>query len=37
MATEVKIPALGESIASGILAKWHVKDGDFVKSGDSLY
>jgi len=28
MSLEVKIPALGESINSGILAKWHVKDGD---------
>ena len=37
MATEVKIPALGESISSGILAAWHVKDGDTVSAGQSLY
>ncbi|MEO0054514.1 MAG: hypothetical protein RLZZ50_461, partial [Verrucomicrobiota bacterium] len=23
---EVKIPPLGESISSGVLAKWHVKN-----------
>jgi len=34
---EVKIPALGESISSGILAKWHVKDGDVVKRGQPLF
>ena len=34
---DVKIPALGESITSGILASWHVKDGDFVKKGQELY
>ena len=27
---EVKIPSMGESITSGVLAKWHVRDGDFV-------
>lgn len=37
MATEVKVPALGESISSGILAKWHVKSGDYVESGQTLY
>ena len=35
--TEVKIPALGESIASGILAKWHVKDGALVTRGQALF
>jgi 2-oxoglutarate dehydrogenase E2 component (dihydrolipoamide succinyltransferase) len=34
---EVKIPALGESISSGILAKWHVKDGDTVKRGQPIF
>jgi 2-oxoglutarate dehydrogenase E2 component (dihydrolipoamide succinyltransferase) len=28
---------MGESISSGILAKWHVKDGDAVKSGQALF
>ena len=37
MATEVKIPAMGESISSGILAAWHVKDGDYVEEGQALY
>jgi 2-oxoglutarate dehydrogenase E2 component (dihydrolipoamide succinyltransferase) len=37
MATEVKIPALGESITSGILAAWHVKSGDYVEKGQALF
>ncbi|NBD37496.1 MAG: 2-oxoglutarate dehydrogenase complex dihydrolipoyllysine-residue succinyltransferase [Verrucomicrobia bacterium] len=37
MATEVKIPALGESISSGILATWHVGDGDHVEQGQTLF
>ena len=37
MATEVKIPAMGESISSGILAAWHVKDGDHVEKDQVLY
>src|SRR5882762_4225220 len=34
---EVKIPPLGESISSGVLAKWHVKDGDAVKKNQPLF
>ncbi|TAG27932.1 MAG: 2-oxoglutarate dehydrogenase complex dihydrolipoyllysine-residue succinyltransferase [Verrucomicrobia bacterium] len=34
---EVKIPPLGESISSGILAKWHVKNGDTVKKDQPLF
>ncbi len=34
---EVKIPPMGESIASGILAKWHVKNGDLVKKDQPLF
>ena len=34
---EVKIPPMGESIASGILAKWHVKDGDVVAKDQPLF
>jgi 2-oxoglutarate dehydrogenase E2 component (dihydrolipoamide succinyltransferase) len=34
---EVKIPPMGESITSGILAKWHVKDGDTVKKDQPLF
>ena len=37
MATEVKIPAMGESISSGILAAWHVKDGDYVAEGQAIF
>jgi 2-oxoglutarate dehydrogenase E2 component (dihydrolipoamide succinyltransferase) len=36
MPTEVKIPTLGESIASGLISKWHKNDGDTVKAGDVL-
>jgi 2-oxoglutarate dehydrogenase E2 component (dihydrolipoamide succinyltransferase) len=36
MPTEVKIPALGESIASGLISKWHKNDGETVKAGDVL-
>ena len=34
---EVKIPPMGESITSGILAKWHVNDGDVVKIEQPLF
>lgn len=37
MAKDVKVPNMGESISSGILASWHVKDGDIVSSGQTLY
>ncbi|MFT4902100.1 MAG: 2-oxoglutarate dehydrogenase E2 component (dihydrolipoamide succinyltransferase), partial [Lentimonas sp.] len=37
MATEVKIPSMGESISSGILAVWHVKDGDYVEKDQAIY
>ena len=37
MATEVKIPSMGESISSGILAAWHVKDGDTVEKDQPIY
>jgi 2-oxoglutarate dehydrogenase E2 component (dihydrolipoamide succinyltransferase) len=33
----VKIPPLGESISSGVLAKWHVKNGDTVKKDQALF
>ena len=34
---DVKIPPLGESISSGVLAKWHVKNGDSVKKDQPLF
>jgi 2-oxoglutarate dehydrogenase E2 component (dihydrolipoamide succinyltransferase) len=37
MPLEVKIPPMGESISSGILAKWHVKNGDAVKKDQPLF
>jgi 2-oxoglutarate dehydrogenase E2 component (dihydrolipoamide succinyltransferase) len=37
MPLEVKIPPMGESISSGILAKWHVKNGDSVKRDQALF
>src|ERR1043166_1009504 len=36
MAVEVKIPAVGESITSGVVSVWHKKSGDFVNAGDAL-
>ena len=37
MNVEVKIPAVGESISSGIVSVWHKKSGDFVNAGDALF
>jgi 2-oxoglutarate dehydrogenase E2 component (dihydrolipoamide succinyltransferase) len=37
MATEVKVPSMGESITSGILSAWLVKDGDFVTKEQPIY
>jgi 2-oxoglutarate dehydrogenase E2 component (dihydrolipoamide succinyltransferase) len=37
MPLEVKIPPMGESISSGILAKWHVKNGEAVKKDQPLF
>ncbi|HYD84134.1 MAG TPA: biotin/lipoyl-containing protein, partial [Opitutus sp.] len=34
---EVKIPPMGESISTGILAKWHVQNGDVVKKDQPLF
>lgn len=35
--TNVTIPAMGESISSGILADWQVNDGDYVESDQVLF
>jgi 2-oxoglutarate dehydrogenase E2 component (dihydrolipoamide succinyltransferase) len=35
--TEVKIPAVGESITSGVVSVWHKKSGDFVNAGEALF
>ena len=37
MATEVKVPPVGESISSGILAVWHVNEGDRVERDQVLF
>ena len=37
MSIEVKIPAVGESISSGVVSVWHKKDGEQVKAGDILF
>src|SRR3954471_14249313 len=37
MALDVKIPPMGESISSGVLAKGHVKDGEVVKKDQPLF
>src|SRR6266404_3492204 len=37
MSIEVRIPAVGESITSGIVSVWHKKSGDFVNAGDALF
>ncbi len=37
MNIEVKVPAVGESISSGILSVWHKKDGDTVRKDEVLF
>src|SRR5919198_4763312 len=37
MAIELKIPAVGESITSGVVSTWHKKSGEFVNEGDALF
>ena len=37
MAIEVKVPAVGESITSGVVSAWHKKSGDFVNEGETLF
>jgi len=37
MSSEIKIPAVGESITSGLLSTWHKKDGETVSPGDALF
>ena len=37
MSSEVKVPAVGESITTGLLSVWHKKDGDAVSSGEVLF
>ena len=37
MSIEVKIPALGESISSGILSSWKVANGSYVEIDQPIY
>lgn len=37
MPTEVKVPSMGESISSGIIAAWHVAEGDYVDKDQLIY
>ena len=37
MSIEVKIPAVGESITSGIVSVWHKKNGERVNAGEPLF
>lgn len=37
MNIEVKVPAVGESISSGILSVWHKKDGEAVSKDETLF
>jgi 2-oxoglutarate dehydrogenase E2 component (dihydrolipoamide succinyltransferase) len=35
--TDIKVPAVGESISSGIISLWHRQDGEYVREGDVLF
>jgi len=37
MSVQVKIPAVGESISSGVVSVWHKKSGEQVRKGDPLF
>jgi 2-oxoglutarate dehydrogenase E2 component (dihydrolipoamide succinyltransferase) len=37
MSAEIKVPAVGESISSGIISIWHRQDGEYVRAGDLLF
>lgn len=37
MSIEVKVPAVGESISSGVVSVWHKKSGEQVTAGDPLF
>ena len=37
MSIEIKIPAVGESITSGVLSAWHKKNGETVSEGEALF
>ena len=37
MSQEVKVPSVGESVSSGILAVWLKQDGDYVTQGEEIF
>ncbi|MBE2179073.1 MAG: dihydrolipoyllysine-residue succinyltransferase [Chthoniobacterales bacterium] len=37
MSADIKVPAVGESISSGIISLWHRSDGDYVRAGEALF
>jgi len=37
MQIEVKVPAVGESITTGVLSTWHKKNGESVQAGEILF
>src|SRR5881394_1999232 len=37
MSVEVKVPAVGESISTGVVSVWHKKSGEQVSAGDPLF
>ena len=37
MASAVIMPKLGLSMEQGIITKWHVKEGDYVRPGDIVF
>jgi 2-oxoglutarate dehydrogenase E2 component (dihydrolipoamide succinyltransferase) len=37
MSIEIKIPAVGESITSGVLSVWHKQNGEVVSEGEALF
>ena len=37
MSVEVKVPAVGESISSGVVSVWHKKSGEQVSAGEPLF
>lgn len=37
MSYQVKVPAVGESITSGVISTWHKKNGEMVAVGDLLF
>jgi len=37
MATDIKVPSVGESISEGVLARWLVKSGEVVNANQPLF